>query len=628
MAVARNLVVRVGGDVSGLQKSLGEAQKSLKKAGQSMKKTGQTLTRSITLPVIAAGTALGLMTMRVARAADDLNTLSAETGIGVEKLQRMGFAAEQLGTDLDTITSSQDRLVRSVWQAHQGNESMIRSFHELGVEIYDVNGDLRDTDDIFWDVIHALEKIENPLLRDGHAMELLGRSARELNPIIKAGREEFERLADSKTRVFTQEEIDRLDDLAQTWKRVKSRMEEFAMAVALEVEPIMSRLFDLILKEGGVLDKLEQQLRKLIDRFKELSSEQQNFLIGVGTFAVLLGPVLSILGSFAMKLSFLAGWIKKTTIVKKGLGAAIGLIKTPILIAIGAIVALALIIKRLWEKNEDFRDAVKSIWDSIKDIFTFIVKVISKVIEKFVEFAIWIWGKFGDTITKIVVRAWTFIEDKIVGALKVISGILDFFIGLITGDWDRMWRGLYNIMTGAFQFITAKIKMALGIIKDIITGVLDAVGIDWRGAWQGAKDVFASIWDSIVNLLDVAIGKIMGMIDRVMGAVDKVRGAISSVGGGAKNIASGIKGSVGGALSGVKSKIPGLAAGGLVTAPTLALVGEGRESEAVLPLSKLDSMLNSGGGGNVIQIVLDGRVIQEYIDKGFGNKLTAWGGAV
>ena len=46
--------------------------------------------------------------------------------------------------------------------------------------------------------------------------------------------------------------------------------------------------------------------------------------------------------------------------------------------------------------------------------------------------------------------------------------------------------------------------------------------------------------------------------------------------------------------------IPALAEGGIVTGPTLALIGEGRESEAVIPLSKLNTMMQGGGSQNVV----------------------------
>jgi hypothetical protein len=48
-----------------------------------------------------------------------------------------------------------------------------------------------------------------------------------------------------------------------------------------------------------------------------------------------------------------------------------------------------------------------------------------------------------------------------------------------------------------------------------------------------------------------------------------------------------------------EGSIPALAEGGIVTGPTLALIGEGRESEAVIPLSKLNTMMQGGGNGAV-----------------------------
>ena len=55
------------------------------------------------------------------------------------------------------------------------------------------------------------------------------------------------------------------------------------------------------------------------------------------------------------------------------------------------------------------------------------------------------------------------------------------------------------------------------------------------------------------------------------------------------------------------SKVPALSSGGIVTGPTMALIGEGNESEAVLPLSKLNSMINNNGGGTQ-QVEVFGRI--------------------
>jgi len=65
-------------------------------------------------------------------------------------------------------------------------------------------------------------------------------------------------------------------------------------------------------------------------------------------------------------------------------------------------------------------------------------------------------------------------------------------------------------------------------------------------------------------------------------------------------------------------EIPKLAKGGIITGPTLALVGEGNESEAVIPLSKLDQMINvndqnSGNGGKTVQIYGD-IILKDNVD--------------
>jgi len=65
-------------------------------------------------------------------------------------------------------------------------------------------------------------------------------------------------------------------------------------------------------------------------------------------------------------------------------------------------------------------------------------------------------------------------------------------------------------------------------------------------------------------------------------------------------------GAIGGAVSRGIGSIAGLAEGGIVTKPTLAMVGEGGEPEAVIPLSKMGKM---GGGG--ISITINGAIDPE-----------------
>ena len=60
----------------------------------------------------------------------------------------------------------------------------LKAFQELGVSITDASGQLRDRQEVFYEVIDALGRIENVTERDAVAMDIFGRSAQELNPLI------------------------------------------------------------------------------------------------------------------------------------------------------------------------------------------------------------------------------------------------------------------------------------------------------------------------------------------------------------------------------------------------------------------------------------------------------------
>ena len=71
--------------------------------------------------------------------------------------------------------------------AADGSKSMVAAYDALGVSVTDANGNMRDSDTVYWELIDALGKVENETERDALAMTVLGKSAQELNPLITAG---------------------------------------------------------------------------------------------------------------------------------------------------------------------------------------------------------------------------------------------------------------------------------------------------------------------------------------------------------------------------------------------------------------------------------------------------------
>lgn len=144
--------------------------------------------------VIDIGKKLGQLSVDTAARADEIMTQSTVSGISTETYQELAYAAELVDTSLDTIQGSLTKVTKSMASAGEGNKAMAANFKKLGVSVKDSSGNLRDSEDVFADVIDALGGIENETERDALAMEVLGKSAGDLKPLIAAGGDELNRL--------------------------------------------------------------------------------------------------------------------------------------------------------------------------------------------------------------------------------------------------------------------------------------------------------------------------------------------------------------------------------------------------------------------------------------------------
>ena len=139
---------------------------------------------AVTAAVTAVGAAVAKATVDTAYWADDLNTLSVQTGLSTETLQKFQYASERIDVSMETLTGSLSKLTRNMASAQSGSGAAADAFAALGVSVTDANGELRDNEDVFNDVIMALGDVGNETERDALAMSIFGKSAQELNPLI------------------------------------------------------------------------------------------------------------------------------------------------------------------------------------------------------------------------------------------------------------------------------------------------------------------------------------------------------------------------------------------------------------------------------------------------------------
>lgn len=145
--------------------------------------------------LISVGTELGKLSVNAASYADNVMTESMISGISTDTFQELTYAAELVDVSADTIQGAYAKITKSMSSAQSGSKASQEAFKQLGVSWQDSAGNLRDSEDVFADIVDALGKIPNEAERDSLAMSLMGKSAQDLNPLIQAGGDTLSQLA-------------------------------------------------------------------------------------------------------------------------------------------------------------------------------------------------------------------------------------------------------------------------------------------------------------------------------------------------------------------------------------------------------------------------------------------------
>lgn len=145
--------------------------------------------------LINVGTELGKLSANAASYADNVLTESMISGISTDTYQELQYAAEIVDVSAETIQGAYAKITKSMSSAQSGSAASQEAFKQLGVSWQDSAGNLRDSEDVFADIVDALGKIPNEAERDALAMSLMGKSAQDLNPLIQAGGDTLAQLA-------------------------------------------------------------------------------------------------------------------------------------------------------------------------------------------------------------------------------------------------------------------------------------------------------------------------------------------------------------------------------------------------------------------------------------------------
>ena len=226
---------------------------------------------------VAAGKAIYDLTGQAGTYADTILTMSEVTGVATQDLMKWEYASQFIDTSVDTITGSMKKLSTNMYNM---SDSTAQTFQQMGISVTDASGQLRSSEDVFWDVIDALGNVENATERDNLAMSLLGKSATELNPLINAGSAAFKNLgeeaaaaglimSDDSLKAFGEYD-DAVNEMKATLTAAGRSVAEVFLPATKEiiggVTEVVQAFIGMVQGAEGASDKFDNAIANMIDK--------------------------------------------------------------------------------------------------------------------------------------------------------------------------------------------------------------------------------------------------------------------------------------------------------------------------------------------------------------------------
>lgn len=286
---------------------------------------------AVAAAIVKVEKAMISMTKESASFADNIITLSMQTGQTTDQLQEFSYATELIDVSVDTLQGSLRKLTNNMQDTMNGTGNAKASFEALGVSVTNADGSMRSANDVFYETIDALGKVKNETERDAMSMDIFGRSAQDLNPLIIQGSDTLKAYADEAHNVgyvLDEEALSALGAVDDAYQRLQKTQEGVKNQLAAEFAPYLEEFYgdatqsvkDLgkAIKDSGIVDAFGMLLETVGDILNPMSDLSGN---RVPALTNALRPLAEVMALIADTADFFAGLF---TLDFKKMGNALG----------------------------------------------------------------------------------------------------------------------------------------------------------------------------------------------------------------------------------------------------------------------------------------------------------------
>jgi len=455
------------------------------------------------LGAAVAGVGAGITKLMVdtANFAGDLLDMSKVTGISTTQLQELSFVGTMVGTDLNTITGALTKMTRSMGTAREGTNEASKAFEALGVPIVDANGALRDSQTVFFEAITALGKISNETERDVIAMQLFGKSAMELNPLIKAGADEIAALtaeAHAVGAVMGEDNVRAFEAFGDQLSSLILGLQGTVRTLAASFLPGFSGL-------AGTLQGYLSQLASIVQ------DSGGNFGAAAAGIGGLIGEII---GDAAKQ---------GPQMLQAGLGIIQGLINAivsqlPALVPAALNMLLALVNFIVQNIPLLATSGVNILLALIKGIVSQLPMLVNTAAQLIITLAL----GFADAIPQLLPAVVEIIPQIVLALISNLPLLVNAALQLILA-----------LATGIIQAI----PVLLPYVPEIVVAIVNALIVALPMIGEAAVELVLTLIDGIGTMLPVLGRSAVDLVNALVDGVNRLAGTLVGIGG---NIVSGI----------------------------------------------------------------------------------------
>lgn len=527
-----------GDEVEDAGKQSDDAGDKFEKLGAVCKAAGVAIAAAfaaVSAAAVAAGKALVDMAVEGAAYADTVLTESTVTGIATDKLQEYMYAAELVDVSTETLTKSMAKQIKSMKSATDGSKTMVAAYDALGVSVTDANGNMRDSDTVYWELIDALGKVENETERDALAMTILGKSAQELNPLIEAGAQRMQELGEEARNagyVLSEDMLAAYGALDDNLQYLKVNAEGAKNALGTVLLPVLTELsgtgVELLAEFTKGISDANGDIGKMSDVIGEILPKALDAVMEY--VPELLEVIASIVGSLGQAI------IDNLPVIVESASQIILSILNGLIAGLPQITngALQLVLALVSGILSNLPMLIETAAQVIVTIATGLATALPTLIPTLVEVVVQMCQTLVDNLPLILDAALQLITGLAQGILEalpvviealpqIIDGIVTFFLDSIPQIIDTGIQLLTSLVEALPQIITAIVAAIPKIIDNIISAVLSAIpqiiqaGIDLLIALVRAlPQIITTIVQAIPQIISGIVNALIGNIDKII----------------------------------------------------------------------------------------------------------------